>query len=57
MVICENCGGRCDSGDMVGKICLECLEEERQRQLRSDSIVRMMNSPFCQMEMEAVADA
>ena len=28
---CPICHGRCDPGEMIGGVCLECREEERQR--------------------------
>ena len=52
MRICKSCGGHCDEGEIVGHICLECMEEERQRQIKSETVVRIMNSPFEQMELD-----
>lgn len=46
---CPICHGRCDPGEMIGGVCLECREEERQRIVRRDNVVRMMNSPFKQL--------
>lgn len=40
---CPICHGRCDPGEMIGGVCLECREEERQRIVRRDNVVRMMN--------------
>lgn len=51
MVTCKRCGGNCDNGELVGGICLECLEEERQEQLRANTVVKIMNSPSYQMEL------
>lgn len=48
---CPICHGRCDPGDLVNGVCLDCLEAERQRQERSRTVVRIMNSPCYQMEM------
>lgn len=45
------CHGRCDPGEMIGGICLECREEEEQRIVRRDNVVSMMNSPFKQLEL------
>lgn len=47
---CPSCHGRCDPGDMLGGTCLECREEERQRIVRNDSVIRMVNGPFQQLE-------
>lgn len=52
MVTCRQCGGNCDNGELVGGICLECLEEERQRQIRAATVVKILNSPSYQMEMK-----
>lgn len=51
MVVCEKCGGNCDNGELVGGICPECLEEERQRQIRQDSVIKIMHSQSYQMEL------
>lgn len=51
MYICSRCKGRCDPGEIVGKVCAECLEEEKQEIIRSQSVIRMMNSPSYQMEL------
>ena len=51
MVTCKVCGGNCDNGELVGGICLECLEEEQQRQIRAASVAKMMNSQSYQMEL------
>lgn len=51
MVTCKRCGGNCDNGEMISGICLECLEEEQQEQLRANTVVKIMNSPSYQMEL------
>ena len=51
MIICKRCEGNCDNGEIVGGMCLDCLEEEKQEQLRADTVVRIMNSPSYQMEL------
>lgn len=51
MVVCEICRGNYDNGELVGGVCLECLEEEQQRQIRSSTVARMMNSQSYQIEM------
>lgn len=50
-LICRWCHGRCDPGELVDGICLDCLEEEKQRQERSRTVVRIMNSHCEQMEL------
>lgn len=51
---CKVCGGNCDNGELIGGVCPECLEEERQRQKRADVVARIMNSPAEQMELEVI---
>ena len=51
MVICKVCGGHCDNGELVGGVCPECLEEEQQRQIRAESVIKMMHSQSYQMEL------
>lgn len=41
---CPICHGRCDPGEMIGGVCLECREEERQeeeRQMKKQSLFIM----------------
>lgn len=52
MVICKRCVGYCDNGELIGGICPECLEEEQQEQIREDTLIKIMNSPSYQMELE-----
>lgn len=51
MVKCKVCGGNYDNGELTGGVCLECLEEERQRQIRAESVAKMLNSQSCQLEL------
>lgn len=51
MVVCKKCGGNCDNGELIGGVCPECLEEERQIQIRSDSVIKMMHSQSYQMKL------
>lgn len=48
---CRICHGICDPGELIGGICRECEEEERQRQIRASSVARMISGPFRQMEL------
>lgn len=50
MVTCKRCCGNYDNGELIGGICTDCLEEERQEQIRSSAVARM-NSPSYQMDM------
>ena len=51
MVTCKRCGGNYDNGELTGGICTDCLEEERQEQIRASAVARIMNSPSYQMEL------
>lgn len=48
MVTCRKCGGNCDPGEIVGGICIECMEQERQMQIRHEHAVRIITSPWYQ---------
>ena len=51
MVVCGVCGGNCDNGELVGGVCPECLEEEQQRKIRAESVIKMIHSQSYQMEL------
>lgn len=51
MIVCGKCGGNCDSGETISGICLDCLKQEQQKLIRESRIIRIMNSPFNQMEL------
>lgn len=51
MVTCRKCGGNCDNGEVIGGVCLECLEEERMELARETSMARMLNGIAVQMEI------
>ena len=46
---CPICHGRCDPGEMIGGVCLECREEEEQRQTSADRVSKVMNSGYKQL--------
>ncbi len=52
MVVCESCGGNCDSGELVQGICPECREEEGKRKERAALFGKLAESSFWQMELE-----
>lgn len=52
MVTCKRCGGNYDNGELACGVCTDCLEEERQEQIRASAVARIMNSPSYQMELE-----
>ena len=51
MVMCDRCGANCDVGEVVGGICLDCLDQEKQNQSKSSRIAKLLNSPSYQMEL------
>lgn len=54
MVECPVCHGNCDPGEIVGGRCLDCMEQERQMQERSEHAFKIMTSPFYQMDLMEV---
>lgn len=58
MVVCEQCGGNCDNGELTGGVCPECLDAERRRKKEVSAILRLINSQPYQMEfrMEETRD-
>lgn len=52
MVKCRKCEFNFDPADIRGGICDDCREEEKQRQMRAETVRRIMNSPFEQIRME-----
>lgn len=51
MLTCKRCGGNYDNVELVCGVCTDCLEEERQEQIRASAVARIMNSPSYQMEL------
>lgn len=49
---CPICHGRCDPGEMIGGICLECREKEEQRQNSVDRVSKVMNSGYKQLTFD-----
>lgn len=49
--ICVRCHGNCDAGELIGNVCMDCIEEDKQKQMRITRVVRIINSPFEQMEL------
>ena len=49
---CPICHGRCDPGEMIGGVCLECREEERQQIIRKRSVAQIMSSQYEQLEID-----
>lgn len=52
MEVCKICGANCDNGELKGGICPECIEEEKQRETRAETVRQMLYGQSCQMEME-----
>ena len=49
---CSACGANCDPGELVGGICLDCLEEQRVAIVMQDKAVSLLNAPWEQMKLE-----
>ena len=49
---CPICHGRCDPGEMIGGVCLECREKEEQRQTSEDKLSKVMNSGYKQLTFD-----
>ena len=49
---CSICGDNCDPGELVGGICLDCLEEQRVAIVMQDKAVSLLNAPWEQMKLE-----
>lgn len=49
---CSVCGGNCDPGELVGGICVECLEEQRVAIVMQDKAVSLLNAPWEQMKLD-----
>lgn len=54
MYRCRRCGANCDCGELVNDVCTDCLEEEKQEQIKRTSIVKIINGPFYQMKLEDI---
>ncbi len=52
MVVCECCGGNCDAGDVIGGICLDCIEDEKQKETKKESLAKMINTDSSQLEFK-----
>lgn len=51
MIKCRKCGCNCDPSDILGGVCDDCREEEKQRLIRAETVQKILNSPFYQMEL------
>lgn len=49
---CPICHCRCDPGEMIGGVCLECREKEEQRQTSEDKLSKVMNSGYKQLTFD-----
>ena len=50
--ICSDCQGRCDPGELVNGVCLECLENQRQAMVARNKAVQFLNAPWEQMTLD-----
>lgn len=51
MVKCSVCRYNFDNGELIGGVCPECLEKERQEEIRTASVAKMIQSQSYQMEL------
>ena len=49
---CSVCGGNCDPGELVGGICLDCLEEQRIAVVMQNKAVSLLNARWEQMKLD-----
>lgn len=49
--ICSVCGGNCDPGELIGGICIECLEEKRIAVETHNKIASLLNAQWVQMTL------
>ncbi len=49
---CSVCGANCDPEELVGGICLDCLEEQRIVIVMQNKVVNLLNAPWEQMELD-----
>lgn len=49
---CSVCGANCDPGELVGGVCVDCLEEQRVAIVTQDKAVSLLNAPWEQMELD-----
>ena len=49
---CSVCGGNCDPGELVGGVCVECLEEQRVAIVMQDKVISLLDAPWEQMKLE-----
>lgn len=54
MVKCSECNGNCDPGEIVGGVCLDCMEQKRQMQIRQERAFRVMTSLWVQTDFMEV---
>lgn len=57
MITCNKCGANCDPGEIVGGQCLDCMEQERLMQARSEHAFKVMTSPYYQMNLMEVMES
>ena len=49
---CSVCGGNCDPGELVGGVCVECLEKQRITIVMQNKIFSLLNAPWEQMKLD-----
>ena len=49
---CSVCHGNCDPGELVGGICLDCLEEQKLAIVMQDKAASLLNARWEQMKLD-----
>lgn len=50
MRTCRVCTGLCDSGDLIGDVCTDCIEEQREEEDRREQTCRMLKRSITEEE-------
>lgn len=51
MKVCQKCGGNCDSGELIGGICIECAQKEQDKHVREKMIFRFVDTSCYQEKL------
>ena len=52
MYTCRKCDCNYDAGELIGGICIDCLEKQRERTKRENDIRQMLCQPAYQMMLD-----
>ena len=48
---CSVCGANCDPGELVGGVCLECIEKQKIEIMMQNKVFNLLNAPWEQMKL------